>query len=225
MGLFGPSAEIHTLRETMPRALDSTQLGEAIQNIVQEQGSAAFTSAQCRVDTSSQHLPAMEISTASGEVIRGKKEEQAAIIAAKAAQPQHNLEGGLRGLIDRTDSDNDNKLTRDEIQTRLRSGNLPQGDAAALKTLLRDYDEIDGNNNDRINHHEIMQRERTARDNQLNLDRLTQLQKLLAERRKDIDRNGDGRSTRAELATAADSESLFNRQERDLLDWAEDNWS
>ena len=227
MGIFGNSPEVHSIRESAaPQHLTGNELHEAIRSVVEQRGNAAFTEAtQCRVDTSSQLLPALEISSVDqAAAIRAKKDEMAVYAAQEHARPQ-NLEGGVRGLIERTNTDNNrDSLTREEIKTRLGSKELADGDAAALKALLQNFDEIDTNGNGRINRNEINKREQNAREAQLVQERLAQWKRLVANRRQDLDRNNDGNITEGEVGDARNTESLFNDSERDLLKWVHSNW-
>lgn len=220
--VFG-SSEIHSIRESVPQQLTHSELGDAIRSIVQEQGNAAFTSAQqCRVDTTSQYLPAMEISTADQAVIRAKKE--AMVVSPAQESATLPLEGGVRGLLERTSTDN-STLTTEEIKARLGSKDLAPADRAALTTILKNFDDIDTNDNGEVSRDEINRRERDARNNQVNHDRLAALQRLLKERFQDIDRNGDGQITEGELGRASGNSSLFNSEEKRTLNWAHDTWA
>jgi len=212
--------EVHSIRENVHQALTGTELRESIQNLYGEQGHATFAQAQAsRADTSAQHLPAMEISGADQAVIKAKKEAAGQEQATRSVSP----EGGVRGLIDRTDSDNDNKLTREEIETRLRAKDLTKSDALALTVLLKNFDEIDKNNNGKINRYEIFERERKANDAQSDRDRLAELRQFFAERRKDLDTDNSGDISGWEINAARMATDKFNERQLQLLQWADEH--
>ncbi|MBA3857162.1 MAG: hypothetical protein C0507_09675 [Cyanobacteria bacterium PR.3.49] len=217
---FTQTPEVHAIRENVHQALTGSELRESIQNLYAEGGHAAFTQAQVtRVDTSAQHLPAMEISGTDAAVIKDKKLAAAQKDDLRVVKP----EGGVSGLIDRTDSDNDDKLTREEIQTRLKAKDITKSDAAALTVLLNNYDEIDKNNNGKINRYEIFERERKANDAQSDRDRLAELRQFFADYRKALDTNNDGTVSSSEINSAKSANDRFNERQRDLLQWADEH--
>lgn len=214
--------EAQSIREFTPKHIPNEELGAAVQRIVQAEGVQPLYT-QYRSDSSSQYLPDFTLDKA--EIVKLKKEK--ALVEGsdeKSFAPPKPLEGGVRGLVVRTDADANNSLSREEILSRLRMDNLPPGDGAALKTLLANFKSFDGNHDGGISRTEINTREFTDQTDRQNMDRLSTFTRIVQTRRAMLDRNSDGRITESELGAASRDTTNFTRQERRTLDWAHDRW-
>lgn len=173
----------------------------------------------CAADSSSAYLPSMEIAGDHNKVAYQKKVIEAK--ESKQQQPQSqtlDLEGGIRGLVDRADTNNDNRVSREEITARLAT-KLSQQEAIALKDIYRNFAAIDGNNNGLISRSDIQTSQNRERSQQQLDDRLEAFRGAVARNRTAIDRNKDGQLSTQELRTAGQSNSGLSREDRDSINW------
>ncbi|MCC7529622.1 MAG: hypothetical protein IT342_13945 [Candidatus Melainabacteria bacterium] len=212
------ASDAYVVRESSSHRMDASELRASIQNIIATEG-VKPQSYMCAADSSSAYLPSMEIAGDNNKVAYQKK-----VIEAKESQQQQpqsqslDLEGGIRGLVDRADTNNDNRVSRQEIAARLAT-KLSQQEAIALKDIYRNFADIDGNNNGLISRSDIQTRQNRERSQQQLDDRLEDFRGAVARNRTAIDRNKDGQLSTQELRTAGQSNSGLSREDRDSINW------
>jgi Ca2+-binding EF-hand superfamily protein len=208
--------DAYVIRENPSSRLDAAELRTSIQNILQHEGSKPAY-AMCVADTSASYLPAIEIASSSKDdkVIKAKK-----IVAMKEvgqSQCELELDGGVRGLVDRADANNDNRLSRDEITNRLGT-KLSSNEARALKDIYQNFSTMDWDGNGRVSRGDIEGRVRGERRAGEQQEHLAQFEQAVDRNRKLIDRNHDGRITMTEVRVAANNNKL-SQGDQQALRW------
>ena len=211
------TSDAYVVRENSSHRMDATELRASIQNIIATEGikPQSYMSA---ADSSSAYLPSVEFQ---GDNNAAYHKKIVALKESKLKEPESqslNLEGGVRGLVERTDANNDNRVSREEITTRLGT-KLSQQEAIALKDLYRNFSAIDTNNNGLVSRGDIQSSQNTARSQQVLDDHLSSFRTLAAKNRTAIDTNNDGQFSAQELRTAAQPNSGFSSEARATIDW------
>jgi len=206
--------DAYVIRETPSARMDATELRTSIQNILQHEGSKP-SYAMCVADTSASYLPSVEIagSNAEAKIIKAKKVAE----LKQDAPTEFQLDGGVRGLIDRADRNNDNRLSREEIENRL-GNKLSVNEARALKDIYQNFSRMDWDGNGRVSRSDIEGRVRGERSAQEQQDHLAQFEQALNRNRKLVDSNHDGRVTMSEIRSAGRN-SQVNQADREALRW------
>lgn len=203
-----------------PTRMDGAELRASIQNIIATEG-VKPQYAMCATDSSAAYLPSVELSS-DDKVIVQKKLAEAKLSKLDPSSPQSqtlDLDGGIRGLVDRADTNNDNRLSREEITARMGT-KLGQQEAMALKDIYRNFSAIDTNNNELISRSDIDNSQNRARSRQQMDQHLDAFRGVVARHRNTIDRNNDGQLSAQELATAGRSTSGLNEADRAEINWA-----
>jgi len=205
-------SDAYVIRENPSHHMDSSELRTSIQNIMASEG-LKVPSYMCTNDSSQAYLPPMKIETEKNIVYKKK-------IAELGDQDTGSLkiDGGASGLFERADANGDNRLTRDEISARFGT-KLSQDEARALKDIYGSFSSMDWDGNGRVSLNDIEGRQRRERQEEQLNDRLDSFRRIVATHRHDIDRNGDGRISAGELAQAGRSESEFNTEDRQTINW------
>ncbi|HNB24527.1 MAG TPA: EF-hand domain-containing protein [Candidatus Melainabacteria bacterium] len=206
--------DAYAIRETPSARMDAAELRTSIQSILQHEGNKP-TYAMTVTDTSGSYLPAVEIcgSNAEAKIIKAKKVAELKQEAPAASE----LEGGIRGLVDRADTNNDNRLSREEIVNRLGT-KLSVSEARALKDVYQNFSSMDWDGNGRVSASDVEGRVRGERRAQEQQDHLAQFEKAVERNRKLIDSNHDGRISLAEVRVAGRN-SQINQTDRESLRW------
>lgn len=212
--------DAYVVRENPSQRMEAANVRTAISNILETEGLKPQYAVSTQ-DTSAAHLPSVELSD--DKIVAIKKMK-----AAGPAGPQTlELEGGVRGLFERTDDDTsanvNNRLTREEIQARF-GENMSRNEATALKDLYVNFSQMDRDGNGRISLRDIESRQDTVHSQQQLLERLSQFRKLVASRRSDFDTNNDRNISREELRHAGSSGSAFTQEQRELIDQIRENY-
>ncbi len=206
--------DAYVLRENPTNRMDAAEMRTSITNILDIAGLKPQY-AESTHDTSAAHLPSVELSD--DKIVAIKKMKA----AEQKGSQNLELEGGIRGLFERTDDDTsanvNNRLTRGEIQARF-GEKMSRDEAMALKDLYVNFSRMDWDGNGRISLSDIENRQRTERSQQQMLDRLSEFRNLVASRRSDFDKNNDGHISRDELAQSSSAGSGFSAEQRQLID-------
>lgn len=212
------ASDAYVINES-PTRMDGAELRASIQNIIATEG-VKPQYAMCATDSSSAYLPSVELSS-DDKVVVQKKLAEAKLSKLDPSAPQSQsveLDGGMRGLVDRADSNNDNRLSREEITARMGT-KLGQQEAMALKDIYRNFSAIDTNDNGLISRSDIQNSQDRARSRQQMEQHLDAFRSVVARHRNTIDRNHDGQFSAQELATAGQSNSGINEKERAEINW------
>ncbi|MBX9950541.1 MAG: hypothetical protein K2Y39_15340 [Candidatus Obscuribacterales bacterium] len=206
--------DAYVIRENHSTRMDATELRTSIQSILQNEGTKP-NYAMCVADTSASYLPSVEISNSNAEdkIIKAKKIAE----LKQDASSELQLDGGIRGLVDRADANNDNRLSRQEIENRL-GNKLSVNEARALKDIYQNFSGMDWDGNGRVSRSDIEGRVRGQRGAQEQQDHLAQFEQAMARNRKLVDSNHDGRVTMVEVR-AAGRNNQINQADREALRW------
>ncbi len=201
--------------------MDAADLRASIQNIIATEGFKPQT-AMCVADSSSAYLPTMEIGGDNNTVVVQKKLDALKLSKLQAPESQShtlNLDGGIRGLVDRADTiRDDNHLSREEIVARLGT-KLSQDEQMALKDLYRNFSSIDRNHDGRLSRGDIQTRQDRERSQEQLDGRLDEFRGAVARNRHIIDSNKDGQLSTQEMRTASRPSSGVSDADRRSIEW------
>ncbi len=213
------ASDAYVISENLTR-MDGAELRASIQNIIATEG-VKPQYAMCVTDSSAAYLPSVELSSDNNIIVQKKlAEAKLSKLDPTTTQSQPlELDGGIRGLVDRADRNNDSRLSREEITARMGT-KLSQQEAMALKDIYRNFSAIDTNDNGLISRSDIQNSQSRTCSRQQVDQHLDAFRSVVARHRNTIDRNHDGQFSAQEMASAGQSSSGINEKDRAEINWA-----
>lgn len=203
----------YVIRENPSDRMDAAELRTSIQSILRNEGTKP-TYATSVADTSASYLPSVEISDAQKIIVQKKLQE------AKNAPPESfELDGGVRGLVERTDGeDAGSGISMQEIKARLGT-KLSVNEERALRDIYQNFSSIDRNNDGQVSRSDIESRQRTQRSEQQLEENLARFRTAVEMNRKVIDTDHNGTLSAQEMRVAGGRSSTLSEEHRQALNW------